>query len=549
MKSKKVLALMMGAIVASSVTSQTVVQVYAHDEGSSSSSYSYDDSIGISILDEEESSGSPEPMKEGLDVGKLTNFTSKRLNELLYNRYWQTDLSNLYISESKLVFELGANQEARLAYFDEEREFNENIVVPEEVLIDGKSYSVTSIGDMAFYDCENLENVTLPDSITRIGNNAFAHCNNLRLEALPDSLREIGNGAFAYCENLQLGSLPEKLEIICESAFVHCNNLQLKTLPDSLRKIGENAFVDCENLQLEELPENLREIGDGAFIRCYGLKLKKLPGELTRIGKYTFIGCYDLQLRTLPNNINEIGERAFMGCKNLPLEELPRGIDMISNHAFEGCENLQLKTLPANLSLIDIGAFAYCKNLQLASLPNDLEMIFKEAFVGCENLQLETLPEGLKIIVERAFADTGIRTITIPASVTELGDSAFDTNSIEEINLAQGSRLNNGDIERAYGRQLGRVLGFEVAQRQLRMLGQGIITPVELNAEDPEDVCSICIGEFNEENGEFGRLRCGHYMHLECFGEQVRSDFEQGVTFKCPICRREYNIFKLNNTL
>ena len=63
MKSKKVLALMMGAIVASSGMSQMVVQVYAHDEESSSSSYS-DDYLGdISFLDEEESSGSAEPME------------------------------------------------------------------------------------------------------------------------------------------------------------------------------------------------------------------------------------------------------------------------------------------------------------------------------------------------------------------------------------------------------------------------------------------------------------------------------------------------------
>ena len=409
MNSKKVLALMMGAIVASSVTSQTAVQVYAHDEESSSSSYSYDDSIDIGVLDEEESSSSSEPMEDGLsdrELTRLENFTSRRANELLNGKSLQIyDLDILYVSESNLVFEPITNTEARLVCLDEEREFDGNIVVPEKVSINGELYSVTSIGNRAFYECGNLENVTLPASITRIGIRAFSRCDNLQLEVLPEDLEIIGEGAFLFCDRLNL--------------------------------------------------------------------------------------------RALPNHLHEIGNRAFSYCINLRLEGLPEGLKVIGERAFN-----------------------YCEDLQLASLP-----------------------EGLEIIGKSAFANTDIRTITIPASVIELGDSAFNTDSIEEINLAQGSRLNDGDIRRAYGRQLGRVLGFEVSQERLHIVRQEIIMPVELNAEDPEDICSVCEEKFNEENGGFGRLRCGHYMHLDCFEILLRNSFEQYVPFKCPICRREYNIF------
>ena len=67
--------------------------------------------------------------------------------------------------------------------------------------------------------------------------------------------------------------------------------------------------------------------------------------------------------------------------------------------------------------------------------------------------------------------------------------------------------------------------------------------PVELNAEVAEHICPICRRNFNEEDSEVGRLRCGHYMHLECFEDLVRSNFEQGVIFRCSECGREYNIF------
>ena len=427
MKSKKVLALMMGAIVASSGMSQMVVQVYAHDEESSSSSYS-DDYLGdINFLNEEESSGGAEPMEDSPaveELEELTNFKSERIKNLPRYRYQMVNApSNLYVSTSNLVFKPITNKEARLVYLDEENDFNENVVVPEKVSINGELYSVTSIGDNAFGDCRSLENVILPASITEIGSYAFVGCRSLENVILPASITEIGSYAFAFCGKLNLIKLPEKLH-----------------------EIGDGAFSFCGELNLIELPENLREIGDMAF-----------------------------------------------SC---------------------------------------------CKNLQLAALPEGLTTIGSMAFVGCKKLQLASLPQSLKIIGEEAFKNTGIRTITIPASVTELGDSAFDTNSIEEINLAQGSRLNNGDVERAYGRQLGRIIGTE----EFRIRQRGI-TPVELNAEDAEEECPICYCNFNEVEGPVGRLLCGHRMHLDCFENLVRNNFERGVPFKCPICRRKYNIF------
>ena len=139
MKSKKVLALMMGSIVASSGMSQMAVQVYAHDGEPSSSSYSYDNSNGTSILDEEESSGGAEPMEDSPAVEKLTkltNFKSERIKELKRYRYQIVDDPyNLYVSTSNLVFKPTSDTEARLVCLDEESEFNKDIVVPEKLVL------------------------------------------------------------------------------------------------------------------------------------------------------------------------------------------------------------------------------------------------------------------------------------------------------------------------------------------------------------------------------------------------------------------------------
>ena len=512
MNSKKVLALMMGAIVASSGMSQMAVQVYARDEESSSSSYS-DDYLGdINFSDEDD-----------LDVEqlrRLINFTSRRVNELLDDESLQVDnLDNLYVSENNLVFEPISDTEVRLVCLDEESGFNGDIVVPARVNINGEFYSVTSIGDVAFYDCENLRNVALPDSITEIGRFAFNMCHNLQLESLPENLNEIGTSAFAYCENLQLEVIPYGLREISDGAFSHCSNLQLEALPNGIETIGDQAFEFCERLGLIRLPESL-----------------------TRIGNNAFIACENLQLAELPCNLREIGSFAFAGCRNIQLAELPWNLREIGSFAFADCENLRLEVLPNDLREIGSRTFANCINLQLRKLPDGIETIGDEAFMGCRNIQLEELPIVLERIGGGAFADTGIRIITIPANVTELGDSAFDTDTIEEINLAQGSMLNNDDIERAYGEQLDRIQREAAVQRHLQRIRERIIIPAELNDENAERECALCLEQFNEAEGELGRLPCGHYIHLECFENQVRNNFEQGVAFRCPLCRMEYNI-------
>ena len=75
--------------------------------------------------------------------------------------------------------------------------------IPATTTINGTKYSVTSIGERAFFDCRSLQSVTIPNSVTSIGESAFSHCDNLQSVTIPNSVTTIGGYAFLDCKNLQ----------------------------------------------------------------------------------------------------------------------------------------------------------------------------------------------------------------------------------------------------------------------------------------------------------------------------------------------------------
>ena len=97
-----------------------------------------------------------------------------------------------------------------------------NVIIPEEIEYDSKTYKVTSIGDKAFYKCKRLTSITIPNSVTMIGEDAFYGCEGLTSITFPYSLKYIGDYAFSLCTGLTSITIPNSVTYIGHRAFASC---------------------------------------------------------------------------------------------------------------------------------------------------------------------------------------------------------------------------------------------------------------------------------------------------------------------------------------
>ena len=153
---------------------------------------------------------------------------------------------------------------------------------------------IKTIGERAFYKCNSLTSITIPDGVITMGDQVFSSCDNLTSATLGKYLTTISYATFSYCYKLTNISIPNNVTEIGNSAFRNCDSLTSITIPDGVMSIGEYAFFSCYNLADVKIPNSVTSIKDGAFKDCKCL---------TNI--------------TIPDSVNSIGDEAFKDCINL----------------------------------------------------------------------------------------------------------------------------------------------------------------------------------------------------------------------------------------
>ena len=227
--------------------------------------------------------------------------------------------------------------------------FNEKNDIKIPTIING--ITITNIGDSAFENHRNLQNLILPGQLITIGNSAFKQCENLTMINIPNTVGRINSNAFKNCTSLQNIVLSHNLSSIGDSAFENCQSLQNITLPNYLTSIGDSAFKGCTNLASINIPNSITSINSNTLENCISLKSVLLHNNITSIGASAFKGCTSLESINLPSSINNIGDEAFKNCSSLTSVTVNREISNTTNlgeNAFDGCHtNLQI-IVPTN---------------------------------------------------------------------------------------------------------------------------------------------------------------------------------------------------------
>ena len=149
----------------------------------------------------------------------------------------------------------------------------------------------TSIGALAFCDCDSLTSITIPSSVTSIGNNAFSWCRNLTSITIPNSVTSIRYGAFYACSSLTSITIPNSVTSIADGVFRSCSSLTSITIPSSVTSIGNGAFGDCSSLTSITIPSSVTSIGGFAFSWCSSLESAYFRGNGLGIQSNAFLRC------------------------------------------------------------------------------------------------------------------------------------------------------------------------------------------------------------------------------------------------------------------
>ena len=323
-----------------------------------------------------------------------------------------------------------------------ENKYTGNVIIPSTVTSNSVTYSVTSIGDYAFYDCTGLTSIEIPNSVTSIGKGAFRGCDGLTSITIPNSVTSIGEDAFSGCDGLTNITIPNSVTSIGQGAFEWCIGLANIVIDENNNvydsREGCNAIIEtatntlilgCKNTAI---PNSVTSIGESAFYYCDGLTSIEIPNGVTSIGYQAFYGCDGLTSVTIPNSVTSIGGWAFYGCKNLTAVHIG---------------DLAAWCKIAFGSSMSDNPLYYAKNLYLKGelltdivIPTEITQINDYAFIGYSGKSV-TIPNSITKIGVHAFAYSGLESISIPNSVIYIDDFALrECYSLKEVVIEDGTK-------------------------------------------------------------------------------------------------------------
>ncbi len=160
---------------------------------------------------------------------------------------------------------------------------------------------------------ETICAVIVEEGVTSVGDCAFLQMDQITAVTLASSVKSIGQWAFAGCTSLKMLQMPG-VEIIKRSAFERCHALTGIRLPDTLIELQYRAFYACEKLVSVTIPASVVTMERSVFAHCLSLQNATVLAKLAALPDWTFYNCERLSLVTMAPTIEEVGFQAFHEC-------------------------------------------------------------------------------------------------------------------------------------------------------------------------------------------------------------------------------------------
>ena len=355
-------------------------------------------------------------------------------------------------------------------------EYSGNVVIPSSVVYNGNTYSVTSIGDGAFFSCSGLTSVTIPNSVTSIGGSAFYDCSGLTSVTITNSVTSIGDYAFYYCSGLTSVKVP----VTDFSSF--CQNKIIRLIKENIGKPVQLIDNEGKDIRNFIVPNDVTSIGGSAFQNCSGLTSVTIPNSVTSIGDYAFQNCSNLTSVVIGSGVKSIGSSAFSstnlkktiwltntppsgynnakgtvnyvsndqftfnnqvkyqflssyfdvdGIRYVPVSPSERTCDAIDCVYDESAANTKIASTVSykgvTMNVKNILPYLAYNNMNIKTLSVDYDgELPNYAFSGCSNMQSVTLGQKLTAIGNYALEGcSSLEAVTIPDNVQTLGDYCF----------------------------------------------------------------------------------------------------------------------------
>lgn len=287
-----------------------------------------------------------------------------------------------------------------------------------------KGLPVTKIASHAFSEADHITDVLIGKSVESIGEMAFEKCYAMQLITFEEgsNLKSIGKEAFFLCDELRTVNLPDSVESISELAFVMCHNLQTVVLGESLTSIGANAFFGCYKL-VEIINNSSLTLTNGDYnngcVALYAIEVHSGSSKVEIINDfrfYSYNGAHHL--------LGYIGTET-----DLTLPASYKGENyMIHDFAFYSKDQLTRVEFPSTVTHIGEGAFMWCTSLTSVDMVavDKITVIADEAFYGCANLEFVEIPNSVVTISLKAFDKCiKLNELRLGTGVREIGVSAF----------------------------------------------------------------------------------------------------------------------------